>query len=167
MKQITHRLMILLFMFMITCQASAQTKLFGNIQRSAGVEYFFTSSINKNNPNLSKRVPKIKGIDTEYLVSHIYNIEMISATRPEKGEDRTDQVKDTVNSIIEKLEFETMYQIIEDEQELTVYSKPNRWGGAQIIITQMLRSEPPRYLAVIYNCSNFNIDDLFIKEEKE
>ncbi len=58
---------MLLFMLMTACGASAQKGFFGSISRSRGVEYFYTAGVNRNNPNLKKGVPRIKGIDVEYL----------------------------------------------------------------------------------------------------
>ena len=161
MKHITHRLIVMLFVLITTCQASAQKGFFGSISRESGIEYFYTNSVNRSNPNIGKRVPKIKGMDTEYLVSHLSSIEMVSATPTEKGLDRTADLENSVIRTLEENEFETLYQIIEDEQELTVYTKADRWGGYRIVITQKLKKEPPRFLAVSYQCFKCNIDELF------
>ena len=68
MKHITHKLIIMLFMLMMAGGASAQKGFFGSISRSKGVEYFYTASVSRGNPNTNRGVPKIKGIDAEYLV---------------------------------------------------------------------------------------------------
>ena len=164
MKHITHRLIIMLFVLITTCQASAQKGFFGSISRESGIEYFYTQSINRSNPNISKRVPKIKGMDTEYLISHLSGIEMVSATPTDKGLDKTDDLEKSVIRTMEEKEFETLYQIIEDEQELTVYTKADKWGGYRIVITQKLKKEPPRFLAVSYQCFKCDLNELF-KEE--
>ncbi len=163
MKHITHRLITLLFMLMTVCGASAQKGFFGSISRSKGVEYFYTASINHNNPNLKKGVPKIKGIDVEYLVSHLNGIEMVSATRQENGTDMTEELQKSVVSTIQEKEFETIYQINDDDQELILYFKPDKWEGGAIVITQQLKKEPPKFMAVKYGCFKFDIDKLFIE----
>lgn len=165
MKHITHRLLIMLFMLMMACGASAQKGFFGSISRSKGVEYFYTASINHNNPNLKKGVPKIKGIDVEYLVSHLHGIEMVSATRQENGTDMTEELQKSVVSTIQEKEFETIYQINDDDQELILYFKPDKYGGGKIVITQQLKKEPPRFMAVKYGCFNFDLDKLFTDTE--
>lgn len=165
MKHITQRLLIMLFVLITTCQASAQKGFFGSISRQSGIEYFYTNSVNRSNPNISKRVPKIKGLDTEYLINHLSSIEMVSATPTEKGLDKTAELEESVNSTMEENEFETLYQIIEDEQELTVYTKADKWGGYRIVIAQKLKREPPRFLAVSYQCFKCNLDELFKNEE--
>ena len=165
MKHITHRLLIMLFMLMMACGASAQKGFFGSISRSKGVEYFYTASINHNNPNLKKGVPKIKGIDVEYLVSHLNGIEMVSATRQENGTDMTEELQKSVVLTIQEKEFETIYQINDDDQELILYFKPDKYGGGNIIITQQLKKEPPRFMAVKYGCFNFDLDKLFTDTE--
>lgn len=154
----------MLFVLITTCQASAQKGFFGSISRESGIEYFYTQSINRSNPNISKRVPKIKGMDTEYLISHLSGIEMVSATPTDKGLDKTDDLEKSVIRTMEEKEFETLYQIIEDEQELTVYTKADKWGGYRIVITQKLKKEPPRFLAVSYQCFKCDLNELF-KEE--
>ncbi len=148
-------------MLMTACGASAQKGFFGSISRSRGVEYFYASSVNRNNPNLKKGVPKIKGIDVEYLVSHLSSIEMVSATRPEKGDDMTDELRQSVVSTLNEKEYETLYEISTDEQELTVYAQADKYGGYRIVITQLAKNEPERFLAVLYRCINFDIDKLF------
>ena len=163
MKHITHRLITLLFMLMTVCGASAQKGFFGSISRSKGVEYFYTASINHNNPNLKKGVPKIKGIDVEYLVSHISGIEMVSATPQDNGTDMTEELQKSVVSTIQEKEFETIYQINDDDQELILYFKPDKWEGGAIVITQQLKKEPPKFMAVKYGCFKFDIDKLFIE----
>ncbi|MBR5706868.1 MAG: hypothetical protein IKX55_04775 [Bacteroidaceae bacterium] len=155
----------MLFVLITTCQASAQKGFFGSISRQSGIEYFYTNSVNRSNPNISKRVPKIKGLDTEYLINHLSSIEMVSATPTEKGLDKTAELEESVNSTMEENEFETLYQIIEDEQELTVYTKADKWGGYRIVIAQKLKREPPRFLAVSYQCFKCNLDELFKNEE--
>lgn len=165
MKHITHRLITLLFMLMTVCGASAQKGFFGSISRSKGVEYFYTASINHNNPNLKKGVPKIKGIDVEYLVSHLNGIEMVSATPQENGTDMTEELQKSVVSTIQEKEFETIYQINDDDQELILYFKPDKYGGGNIIITQQLKKEPLRFMAVKYRCINFEMDKLFTESE--
>ena len=165
MKHITHRLITLLFMLMTVCGASAQKGFFGSISRSKGVEYFYTASINHNNPNLKKGVPKIKGIDVEYLVSHLNGIEMVSAARQENGTDMTEELQKSVVSTIQEKEFETIYQINDDDQELILYFKPDKYGGGYIVITQQLKKEPPRFMAVKYGCFNFDLDKLFTDTE--
>ncbi len=152
---------MLLFMLMTACGASAQKGFFGSISRSKGVEYFYTAGVNRNNPNLKKGVPRIKGIDVEYLVSHLTSIEMVSATRPEKGDDMTGELEKSVMSTIKEKDFETLYEISTDEQELTVYAQADNYGGYRIVITQLVKNEPQRYLAVLYRCMNFDIDKLF------
>ena len=166
MKHITHRLLIMLFMLMMACGASAQKGFFGSIARSKGVEYFYSASINRSNPNLKKGVPKIKGIDVEYLVDHISGIEMVSATRQDNGTDMTQELLESVVSTIQEKEFETIYQINDDNQELIVYFKPNKWEGGAIVITQQLKKEPPKFMAVKYGCINFELDKLFTDTEE-
>lgn len=161
MKHITHRLAIMLFMLMTVCGASAQKGFFGSISRAKGVEYFYTASVGHNNPNLKKGVPKIKGIDAEYLVSRLSSIEMVSATKPDKGDDMTEELQKAVLSIIEEKEYETLYQIIDDDKELILYFKPDKYGGGKIVITQLLKKEPSKYMAVTYSCFKFDMDKLF------
>lgn len=161
MKHITHRLIMMLFMLMIACGASAQKGFFGSISRTKGVEYFYSASINRNNPNLKKGVPKIKGIDVEYLVSHISGIEMVSATCQDNGTDMTEELQKSVVSTIQEKEFETIYQINDDDQELILYFKPDKYEGGNIVITQQLKKEPSRFMAVKYGCFKFDLDKLF------
>jgi formyltetrahydrofolate synthetase len=161
MKHITHRLTIMLFMLMMACGASAQKGFFGSISRSKGVEYFYSASINRSNPNLKKGVPKIKGIDVEYLVNHISGIEMVSATSQDNGTDMTDELQKSVVSTIQEKEFETIYQINDDDQELILYFKPDKYEGGNIVITQQLKKEPSRFMAVKYGCFKFDLDKLF------
>lgn len=166
MKHITHRIITLLFMLMIACGASAQKGFFGSISRSKGVEYFYKAGVSRGNPNMNRGVPKIKGIDAEYLVSHISGIEMVSATRQDNGTDMTEELQKSVVSTIQEKEFETIYQINDDDQELILYFKPDKYGGGNIIITQQLKKEPPRFMAVKYGCFKFEMDKLFTDTEE-
>ncbi|MBO7588237.1 MAG: DUF4252 domain-containing protein [Bacteroidaceae bacterium] len=165
MKHITHKLIIMLFMLMMAGGASAQKGFFGSISRSKGVEYFYTAGVSRGNPNMNRGVPKIKGIDAEYLVSHISGIEMVSATRQDNGTDMTEELQKSVVLTIQEKEFETIYQINDDDQELILYFKPDKYGGGNIIITQQLKKEPPRFMAVKYGCFNFELDKLFTDTE--
>ena len=126
MKHITHKLIIMLFMLMMAGGASAQKGFFGSISRSKGVEYFYTASVSRGNPNTNRGVPKIKGIDAEYLVSHISGIEMVSATRQDNGTDMTEELQKSVVLTIQEKEFETVYQINDDDQELILQARQIR-----------------------------------------
>lgn len=166
MKHITHKLIIMLFMLMMAGGASAQKGFFGSISRSKGVEYFYTAGVTRGSTNQNRGVPKIKGIDVEYLVSHISGIEMVSATPQDNGTDMTEELQKSVVLTIQEKEFETIYQINDDDQELILYFKPDKYGGGNIIITQQLKKEPPRFMAVNYGCFNFDLDKLFTDSEE-
>ena len=77
----------------------------------------------------------------------------------------TEELQKSVVSTIQEKEFETIYQINDDDQELILYFKPNKYGGGNIIITQQLKKEPPRFMAVNYGCFNFELDKLFTDTE--